>query len=101
MPENDFQTVQDLYNFFEPIPEDKWTVGERTDYLGRHCILGHLDTVLNPQQYYGVDTSVEVVKRILPTPDYWGFSLEIVNVNNSNPKNPKQAVLDYLKSKMT
>jgi hypothetical protein len=102
-----FQTITDLIEFTESIPEEQWCVGTRNDGEGRHCFLGHLDKAIGLDSDAEFDDpSVELVAKLIPDaythnplyPDFDFPELKVVIANNDNPDNPKQGVLNYLKS---
>ncbi len=86
-------TLQEVHNYLEKTPEDKWCVGDREDFQGRHCALGWIDLNFDDSH-----SSVILIKELIPQDP---GQLEIVNINNKNGDNPKAAVLEYLKKQIS
>lgn len=40
------KTIQDFIDFYEAIPEEKWTVGIGDSRIGNTCAIGHLKTFI-------------------------------------------------------
>jgi len=37
-----FKTLEEYYDFFEAIPEEKWCTHNFENYYGQRCVIGHL-----------------------------------------------------------
>ena len=84
-----FKSVEQVYNYLNEIPEDKWCKHTVENKDGQCCALGHLGKAVEGQPEYDWDLK---------------YMLEDIGVNiwnlaeaNNNSKSAKQGSLDYLK----
>lgn len=95
------KTLQDYYNFFAAIPDEKWCRFQLLDNEGRSCARGHLGSRLPTGQIVATEP-LEVLEfyKLL------GASKWIVtNINDGVSVNypqttPKERILAFIKDKM-
>lgn len=77
------KSVEEAFNFFEAIPENKWTVGRLNDKDGCKCMLGHLgvpeleDKLVNK-------TNLQVVLKPFIDKGFVTRSENLYNINDGN-----------------
>lgn len=99
------KTIQELIDFFEAIPSERWLKGSLSSWAGddfrtqpeQNCAFGHLNKYLHGRWNYGAEeeiTSWDLVSSLNLSP------IEIVGANNSGLGDAKTNVINFLKEKL-
>lgn len=98
------ETIQELIDFCEAIPEEKWCIGQYEITVGevvKRCFAGHLNHHLTGRAAHRGCFSLEPALTIIQP---LGLSREeLVSANNfaQVDNSPKQSVIKYLEDQKT
>lgn len=95
--------AEEALRILEPIPEEKWCTGARTNFRGQHCALGHysMKHYGHPAETTGEDGPL-TEKLIKRSNDFLGQELiSIASINNGDhglyqQETPKQRTMALL-----
>ncbi len=102
----EINSIAELTAFLKGIPADKWCVDIRTNFNGKHCVMGHLDKMTGDARPWnsGGDRLVQklglsVDELVIVNNGRDGYSYDTPRSGGTDGESIKSRVITYLEAK--